>query len=72
MATKAATTSVSYLYKDMSQYKVTGLSFNNYMRLPGGHKIPYIFSGYAWFQTINSIGSDNPIARAEERGYTLY
>ena len=71
IATKTATTSVSYIVKDFTQYKVIGLSFNNYMQLPNGSPFPYAFSAFAWYQTMSSIHYD-PVIRAEERGYILY
>ena len=37
----------------------------------GGKFVPYAFSVYAWCKTTISIFSDDPVQRAEERGYTL-
>ena len=37
----------------------------------GGKVVPYAFATYAWYNTIISIFSDDPVERAEQRGYTL-
>ena len=37
----------------------------------GGKVIPYAFVAYAWGQTTISIFSDDPVQRAEDRGYKL-
>ena len=37
----------------------------------GGKVIPYAFVVYAWGQTTISIFSDDPVQRAEDRGYKL-
>ena len=37
----------------------------------GGKVVPYAFAAYAWCNTIISIFSDDPVNRAEQRGYTL-
>ena len=37
----------------------------------GGKVVPYAFAAYAWCKTTISIFSDDPVKRAEQRGYTL-
>lgn len=37
----------------------------------GGKVVPYAFAAYAWCKTTISIFSDDPVQRAEQRGYTL-
>ena len=37
----------------------------------GGKVVPYAFAAYAWCNTTISIFSDDPVQRAEQRGYTL-
>ena len=37
----------------------------------GGKVVPYTFAAYAWCKTTISIFSDDPVQRAEQRGYTL-
>ena len=37
----------------------------------GGKVVPYALAAYAWRKTTISIFSDDPVKRAEQRGYTL-
>lgn len=41
------------------------------LRSTGGKVIPYMFVSLAWGNTIVSALSDDPVARAYERGYSL-
>ena len=38
---------------------------------PGGKFVSYAWAAYAWYNTTISIFSDDPVQRAEQRGYTL-
>ncbi len=46
-------------------------TLNSTLSAPGGKVVPYAFAAYAWCKTIISIFSDDPVQRAEQRGYTL-
>ena len=41
------------------------------LKSPGGKLFPYTMAAIAWVNTINSIFSDDPVARANNRGYVL-
>ena len=69
--TKSGSLYATYLFKDISQHKVVPLDFNEYLRTPGGKGLSYSFLSYAWLQTIISIGCDDPVFRAYQRGYNL-
>lgn len=69
--TKSATTSAAYVATDFIKHKVVPLSVNSYLRSAGGKILPYALVAWSWGQTIHSIFRDDPIARANERGYNL-
>ena len=46
-------------------------SLGDTFKSPGGKVVPYIFVALAWSNTIASAFNDDPVARANERGYTL-
>ena len=70
--TKANTTSIMYLAKRTTVFRRSQINFNNYLKSPGGKLLPYGTAAYAWGQTIYSIFSDDPVVRANERGYILH
>lgn len=41
------------------------------LKSTGGKTVPYAFVAYAWGQTMISAFSEDPVARANERGYLL-
>ena len=46
-------------------------TLNATLKSTGGKVIPYAFAAIAWTHTIISVASDDPVARANARGYVL-
>ena len=69
--TKAGTTSATYVATDLIKHKVVPLGFNTFLHSTGGKVLPYGFAAYAWGHTAYSIFCTDPIARANQRGYSL-
>lgn len=69
--TKAGTTSATYVATDLTKHKVVSHGFNTFLHSTGGKVFPYAFAAYAWGNTAYSIVCADPIARANQRGYSL-
>ena len=69
--TKAGVTGATYVATDLIKHKVVSLQFNAFLHLPGRKVSSYGFAAYAWFHTVYSIFCFDPIARANQRGYSL-
>ena len=69
--TKSASTSAMYLFTDVAKHKVVPLSVTSYLSSPGGKALPYTLTVFAWADTVVSFLSNEPVARATQRGYTL-
>lgn len=69
--TKVGTTSASYMYADLSKHKVIPLSGKTFLQAHTNPVTSYIFVAYAWYETVSSIISSDPVMRANERGYLL-
>ncbi len=69
--TKAATTTGLYFVTDIMKYKVTPLPVKDFLKQPGGKLLPYGSAALAWGSTFFSIFCSDPVARANQRGYTL-
>ena len=70
--TKAGTTIAGYLAKNIIKYKTIQISISSYLTTWKGGVISHVFSAYAWANTIYSaFFSDDPVSRANDRGYTL-
>ena len=68
---KGIATTGSYLYKDLFKQKVLPLKPSDFLRSKSNPAISYLLAGNAWRETVISIFSKNPIARANHRGYIL-
>ena len=70
--TKTATLGVNHiLNQQISKIFGETTTLRSTLSVPGGKIVPYAFAAYAWCKTIISIFSDDPVQRAEQRGYTL-
>ena len=69
--TKAGTTIATYVATDIIKHKVVPLGFNTFLHSTGGKVLPYGFAAYAWGHTAYSFFCTDPIARANQRGYSL-
>ena len=70
---KAGTTGLSYVYSDFTKYKVLPITPNKFFKSKsvGGRILSYGMAAYAWIETIYSMICNDPISRADSRGYTL-
>lgn len=69
--TKAGTSGANYLFTDITKHKVVPLELNTFLKSSGGKILPYGLAALSWTSTVISVFSDDPITRAEERGYRL-
>ena len=69
--TKVATTSATYIATDIMKHKVIPLEFNAFLGSTRNKIIPYGFAVFAWGHTAYSVFCDDPISRANQRGYSL-
>lgn len=69
--TKAATTTATWLATDIAKYKVIPLSLKSFLGSSTRGIGAYGFAAYAWGHTEYSIFSNDPVARATQRGYAL-
>ncbi len=64
---KAGITTVTYKLQNF----INPLSYKDFFKSSQGKVLAYGFVAWAWADTIKTLLSDDPISRAEERGYTL-
>lgn len=69
--TKAGATVTSYSITNLSEHKVVPLGFDDFLKSTRGKVVPYAFVAYSWLCTVHSIFCDDPIDRANQRGYVL-
>ena len=70
--TKAGSIGVNYILdKQISKMFGETATLHSTLSATGGKVFPYLFAASAWCQTTISIFSDDPVERAEQRGYTL-
>ena len=73
-ATKVITTGASFIKDDLFNNPVLNSDFSGFMAGSASKlsmATAYGFSAFAWIQTTISIFSDDPVHRAEQRGYKL-
>lgn len=71
-ATKTASITANHLLnKSVSKIFDETAKLSSTLKATGGKAVPYVFAAVAWVRTGVSIFSDDPVARAAQRGYTL-
>ena len=60
-----------FLNKQVSEIFGETVTLRDTLSNPKNGALSYVFSAYAWYKTVISIISDDPVEMAEQRGYTL-
>ncbi len=69
--TKAGTSSVTYVVANLMEHRDVPIDFNAFLKTSRSKVLSYGFAAYAWVCAAYSIFCNDPIARANERGYDL-
>ena len=60
-----------YLYANVESIFGGHQALSTTLKMPSGKIVPYVFVAMAWGHTAISAFNEDPLARAEERGYVL-
>ena len=71
VATKGVTTVGTYILANSTKHKLAPILFNTFLYSKANQVLAYGSVTYTWCETVYSISCVDPIARANQRGYSL-